>query len=170
MNYRAASREESDPKEIEGEKKMGRIILISFVAAIVVGGAAAFGGYKMGDSAGFERANQVRQQFAQQRQAAGGQGQQGGFGGTGGGGQGRGAGITGVIKSVDGGTLTVTIGQRDVQVSLSDKTQIERTASGTHADLTAGTRVLVTPDSGGGTNGGTGSSFNAVSVLILPAQ
>ncbi len=149
---------------------MGRTILISFVVAIVVGGAAAFGGYKMGDSAGFQRANQVRQQFAQQRQAAGGQGQQSGFGGTGGGGQGRGAGITGVIKSVDGGTLTVTIGQRDVQVSLSDKTQIERTASGTRADLTAGTRVLVTPDSGGGTNGGTGSSFNAVSVLILPAQ
>jgi hypothetical protein len=170
MNYRAASREESDLKEIEGEKKMGRTILISFVVAIVVGGAAAFGGYKMGDSAGFERANQVRQQFAQQRQAAGGQGQQSGFGGTGGGGQGRGAGITGVIKSMDGDTLTVTIGQRDVQVSLSDKTQIERTASGTRADLTAGTRVLVTPDSGGGTNGGTGNSFNAVSVLILPAQ
>jgi hypothetical protein len=148
---------------------MGRTIVIALVVAIVVGGAAGFGGYKMGDSAGFERANQVRQQFTQQRQAAGGQGQQGGFGGTGGGGQGRGAGITGVIKSVDGDTLTVTIGQRDVQIKLGDKTQIERTASGARADLTAGTRVLVTPDSSGGTSG-TGNSFNAVSVLILPAQ
>jgi hypothetical protein len=158
----------SEIRNQKGDKRMGRTILIALVVAIVVGGAAGFGGYKMGDSAGFERANQVRQQFTQQRQAAGGQGQQGGLG-TGGGGQGRGAGITGVIKSVNGDTLTVTIGQRDVQVSLSDKTQIERTASGARADLTAGTRVLVTPDSGG-TNGGTGNSFNAVSVLILPAQ
>ena len=57
---------------------MGRTILIALVVAIVVGGAAGFGGYKMGDTAGFERANQVRQQFAQQRQAQSGQTQQGG--------------------------------------------------------------------------------------------
>jgi hypothetical protein len=157
---------------------MGRTILIALVVAIVVGGAAAFGGYKMGDSAGFERANQVRQQFAQQRQAAGGQGQQGGFsGGTGSGGQGRGVGISGVIKSVDGDTLTVTIGQRDVQIKLSDKTQIEKTTPGSRSELTTGARVMVTPESGGGASGGTnsggatdGNSFNAVSVLILPVQ
>ena len=51
---------------------MGRTILIALVVAIVVGGAAAYGGYKMGDTAGFQRANLVRQQFAQTRQ--GGQG------------------------------------------------------------------------------------------------
>ena len=68
---------------------MGKTILIALVVAIVVGGAAAYGGYKMGDGAGFERANQVRQQFAQTRQ--GGQGSQGqsgtgGFGASGTGG------------------------------------------------------------------------------------
>ena len=157
---------------------MGRTILIALVVAIVVGGAAGFGGYKMGDSAGFERANQVRQQFTQQRQAAGGQGQQGGFsGGTGSGGQGRGVGISGVIKSVDGDTLTVTIGQRDVQIKLSDKTQIEKATPGSRSELTTGARVMVTPENGGGASGGTnsdgatgGNSFNAVSVLILPVQ
>ena len=155
---------------------MVKTILISLVVAIVVGGAAAFGGYKMGDSAGFERANQIRQQFTQQRQTAGGQGQQGSFGS---GSQVRGVGLTGVIKNVEGDTLTVTIGQRDVQVKLSDKTQIEKAAQGTRAELTAGTRVMVTPNNGGssggsGNTGGTGStgsnSFDAVSVLILPAQ
>jgi len=47
---------------------MGRTILVALVVAIIVGGAAGFGGYKMGDTAGFQRANLVRQQFAQQRQ------------------------------------------------------------------------------------------------------
>ncbi len=160
---------------------MGRTILIALVAAIVVGGAAGFGGYKMGDTAGFARANQVRQQFLQQRQTAGGQGQQA----SGLGAAGANRAIQGVVKSVDGDTLTVTLGQRDMQVKLSDKTQIEKTASGTRADLTAGTRVLVTPENGGGSGNGNatggggstgsgsatgGNSFNAVSVLILPAQ
>jgi hypothetical protein len=156
---------------------MGKTILIALVVAIVAAAAAGLGGYRMGDSAGFERANQVRQQFFQQRQTAGGQGQQGSLGSSSG--QSRGVGITGVIKSVDGNTLTVTIGQRDVQVMLSDKTQIEKAAPGTRAELTAGTRVLVTPNSSGGSGGNSGSgtgsstganSFDAVSVLILPAQ
>ena len=149
---------------------MGRTILIALVVAIVVGGAAGFGGYKMGDAAGFERANQVRQQFAQQRQAQPGQTQQGG-------GFSAGRGIQGTIKSVDGDTLTVTIGQRDVQVKLSDKTQIEKAASGSRTDLAAGARVTITPEGSaassggnGGSAGGSSDSISAAAVMVLPAQ
>ena len=145
---------------------MGRTILIALVVAIVVGGAAGFGGYKMGDSAGFERANQVRQQFFQQRQTAGGQGQQGSLGS--GSGQGRGVGISGVIKSVDGNTLTVTIGQRDVQVELRDSTQVLKSTPGTRSELAAGTRVMITAE--GGSSSGSSDTFNAAAIQILPPQ
>ena len=160
---------------------MGRTILIALVVAIVVGGAAGFGGYKLGDGAGFERANQVRQQFAQQRQTgqsgganSGGAGAQGGFAGTGGGagaqgGAGRGiVAVQGVIKSIEGDNVTVTVGNRDVTVKLSDKTQVSKAASGGRADLVTGARVMVTPE-GSGTGSGS-ESVNAAAVLILPAQ
>ena len=161
---------------------MGRTILIVFVVAIVVGGAAAFGGYKMGDSAGFERANQVRQQFAQTRQGVQGQGGQGGFGGgTGvGGSANRAFELQGVIKSVDGDKMTITIGQRDVTVTLTDKTQFLKSIAGARTDLAAGGRVMVAPEAGsngstgtgggGGTGGGAGGSVSAASVTLLPAQ
>ncbi len=151
---------------------MGRTILISIVVAIVVGGAAAFGGYKMGDSAGFERANLVRQQFAQSRQ--GGQGQ---FGqGAGAGGGNRAFELQGIVKSVDGNTMTVTVGQRDVTVTLSDKTQFLKSVAGARTDLAAGVRVMISPETtgggngGGGTGGAGGGSVGAASVTLLPAQ
>jgi hypothetical protein len=155
---------------------MGRTILIALVVAIVVGGAAGFGGYKMGDTAGFARANQVRQQFAQTRQ-----GGQGGTGGAGGGN--RAFELQGTVKSVDGNTMVVTIGQRDVTVTLTDKTQFLKSVSGTRTDLAAGARVMVAPEGGnaggagtGGNGGGAGgaggasTAMNAASVTILPAQ
>jgi len=162
---------------------MGRTILIALVVAIVVGGAAAYGGYRMGDNVGFERANQVRQQFAQTRQ--GGQGQngqgqfgQGGFGGAAGGN--RAFELQGVIKSVDGDKMTITIGQRDVTVTLTDKTQFLKSIAGARTDFTAGGRVMVAPEAGGngstgtgggdGTGGGAGGSVSAASVTLLPAQ
>ena len=146
---------------------MGRTILIALVVAIVVGGAAAYGGYKMGDTAGFARANLVRQQFAQTRQ-----GGQGGGGGTGGGN--RAFELQGTVKSVDGNTMIVTIGQRDVTVTLTDKTQFLKSVAGARTDLTAGARVMIAPETTSGGNGGsatgTSSSINAASVTILPAQ
>ena len=166
---------------------MGKTILIALVAAIVVGFAAGFGGYKMGDSAGFERANLVRQQFAQQRQSTGGQGQQGSLaGGTGAGGN-RAFELQGTVKSVEGDTLTVTVGQRDVTVTLTDKTQFLKSVAGARTDFAAGARVMIAPEvsggnggtgGGGGTSGGGGtggsaggtSSVNAASVTLLSAQ
>ena len=155
---------------------MGRTILISLVVAIVVGGAAAFGGYKMGDGAGFERANQVRQQFAQSRQ--GGQGQ---FGqGAGAGGGNRAFELQGTVKSVDGDTLTVTVGQRDVTVKLSNTTQILKSVASTRTDLVAGAHVMITPAAGNAGGGGTGASgtgaggasgtLNAAMVTVVPSQ
>lgn len=155
---------------------MGRTILIALVVAIVVGGAAAYGGYKMGDTAGFERANLVRQQFAQTRQSGqGGQGQ-GGVGGFGAGGGNRAFELQGVVKSVDGNTMTVTIAQRDVTVTLTDKTQFLKSVAGVRTDLAAGERVMVAPEgsnaggAGGAGAGGAGAAINAASVTVLPAQ
>lgn len=157
---------------------MGKTILIALVVAIVVGGAAAYGGYKMGDTAGFERANTVRQQFAASRQNT--QNQTGqGQSGQGGAGGNRAFELQGVVKSVDGNTMTVTIGQRDVAVTLTDKTQFLKSVAGARTDLAAGARVTVAPEAGngggtgtGGTGSGTGSagSVNAVSVTFLSAQ
>jgi hypothetical protein len=149
---------------------MGKTILIAFIV-IVVGAIAAFAGYRVGDGAGFERANQVRQQFFQQRQT--GQGNAGGFasgsGGSsgGGGGAGRGLAVQGTIKSIDGDTLTVTLGNRQVQVKLGDKTQLLKSVAGTRDELAAGARVMITPE--GNATGG-GDSLNAASVTILPPQ
>ncbi len=157
---------------------MGRTILIALVVAIVVGGAAAFGGYRMGDNVGFERANQVRQQFAQTRQGGQGQNGQGGFSGAAGGN--RAFELQGVVKSVDGDKMTITIGQRDVTVTLTDKTQFLKSVAGARTDLAAGGRVMVAPEAGGnggtgtggsgGTGGGAGGSVSAASVTLLPAQ
>ena len=152
---------------------MGRTILIALVVAIVVGGAAGFGGYKMGDTAGFERANLVRQQFAQTRQ-----GGQGGTGGFGAGGGNRAFELQGTVKSVDGNTMVVTIGQRDVTVTLTDKTQFLKSVSGTRTDLAAGARVMVAPEGGNAGAGAAlvvalvvhGAAVNAASVTVLPAQ
>ena len=158
---------------------MGRTILIVLVVAIVVGSAAAFGGYKMGDSAGFERANQVRQQFAQTRQGVQGQGGQGGFGGgTGvGGSANRAFELQGTVKSVDGSTMIVTIGQRDVTVTLTDKTQFLKSVASARTDLTAGAQVMIAPEAGngggtgtGGGGGTSGGSVSAASVTLLPTQ
>ena len=144
---------------------MGRTILIALVVAIVVGGAAGFGGYKMGDAAGFERANLVRQQFAQTRQ--GGQGGTGSFAAGGN----RAFELQGAVKSVDGNTMTVTIGQRDVTVTLTDKTQFLKSVSGTRTDLAVGARVMVAPEGGNGAGaGGASTAVNAASVTVLPAQ
>ncbi len=150
---------------------MGRIVLVVFIVA-AVGAAAAYGGYRMGDAAGFERANMVRQQFAQTRQ--GGQGGQSGAGGLVAGGGNRAFELQGAVKSVDDNTMVVTMGQRDVTVTLTDKTQFLKSVAGARTDLAAGARVMVAPEGGNaGGSGGAGGAIaviNAASVTVLPAQ
>ncbi len=162
---------------------MGRTILIAIVAAIVVGAIAGFVGYRTGDAAGFQYANQIRQQFAASRQ--GGQGSTtGGFGAGSGGGGNRAFELQGTVKSLNGNTMVVTGGQRDVTVTLTDQTQFLKSVSGARTDVAAGARVAVMPATGNGggsgTGGGTGSggggtgganaAVNAASVTVLPAQ
>ena len=77
--------------------------------------------------------------------------------------------------------MTITIGQRDVTVTLTDKTQFLKSVAGARTDLAAGARVMVAPEASGG-NGGTGggggtggsaggtSSVSAASVTLLSAQ
>jgi len=141
---------------------MRRTILL-VVIVIVLASAAGAGGYMMGDRAGFERANAVRQEFFQQRQAAGGQGQPGSLGS--GAGMSRGAGVSGVIKSVEGDSLTITLGNRDVKVMLNDKTQVLKSTPGARSELTAGARVMITAES---SSGGSSDGFNAAAIQILP--
>ena len=161
---------------------MGRTILIAIVVAIVVGGAAGFVGYRTGDAAGFQRANLVRQQFAASRQGGQG-GTTGGFGAGGSGGGNRAFELQGTVKSINGNTMVVTVGQRDVTVTLTDQTQFLKSVSDTRTDVVAGARVAVMPATGngggtgagggGGTGGGTGggnTAVNAASVTVLPAQ
>jgi hypothetical protein len=156
---------------------MGRTILIAVVVAIVVAVIAGFVGYRTGDAAGFERANLVRQQFAQTRQGA--QGNTSGGFGAGGGGN-RAFELQGTVKSINDNTMIVTIGQRDVTVTLTDQTQFLKSVSGARTDLVSGAHVAVTPEGGnaGGTGAGGGSGItggasaavNAASVTVLPAQ
>ena len=168
---------------------MGRTILIAIVVAIVVGGIAGFVGYRTGDAAGFQRANLVRQQFAASRQGGQG-GTTGGFGAGGSGGGNRAFELQGTVKSINGNTMVVTVGQRDVTVTLTDQTQFLKSVSDTRTDVVAGARVAVMPATGngggggtggggtgagggGGTGGGTGggnTAVNAASVTVLPAQ
>lgn len=82
-----------------------------------------------------------------------------------GGGQARG--ISGSIKSVNGDTLVITAGQRDLNININGQTQIEQAMPGNRTELTPGERVLVTPNS---TAGGSGGTLDATSILILPAQ
>ena len=143
---------------------MGKILLVILIVVVVAAGAT-YGGYRMGDSAGFERANQVRQQFSQQRQS--GQGGASGLTGNSSGAQGRGVNISGVIKSVDGDTITITLGQRDVQVKLSNQTQVQKAGAGSRDDLKAGESVLVTPDGSGGSNS---SQLTAATITVLSPE
>lgn len=154
-----------------------KVVLIVLVVIVLIAGAGA-GGYYLGDQAGFARANQVRQSFLANRFGQGNQNGGGGFGAgggqngngqTGGGGQNRVGGIQAQIKSVDNNTVTVTVGQRDVKVQLTDQTTVEQASTGSKTDLKAGQRVLVTPERAAGTTT-SGDSINASSILILPAQ
>lgn len=158
---------------------MGKILLV-IVIVIVVGAGTAYAGYRMGDAAGFERANQVRQQFAQQRQTnqvAPGGAATGGAGVLAGGAAGRALGVQGTVKSVEGDTMTVTVANRDVKIKLNDKTQILKSVASTRTDLAAGARVMITPEGGVAAFGGAGSRTGggadnviAAEITILPAQ
>jgi hypothetical protein len=55
-------------------------------------------------------------------------------------------GATGEVKSIDGNTITLSTGQNETTVTLSDNTAIVKTTSGAVADLAEGQQVMVTGD------------------------
>lgn len=135
-------------------------IVIIIVGVIIVAAGSAVGGFFGGRAYQRNQANTVRNDFLRSR------GVQGfdpnaapnlndiparGFGG----------GATGQVKSIDSNTLTITTARNETKVTLSDTTRIEKSTTGTLADLTAGQQVMVTGqrDSNG--------NITAVQVLIL---
>ncbi len=71
----------------------------------------------------------------------------------------------GTVEKVDGKTLTLSEGNnRQVQVTLTDQTQITKQAPGTPADLTPGTRVVVVASG----QPAAGGAITAASVSVLP--
>lgn len=117
---------------------MKKILLV--IAGIALLAVAAGAGFQYGKMYQSNQANQIRSQFLRSRginsengtRGAGG----GGFGGFGGG-------VFGQLKSVNGNTLTVTTQNGDETVDLTTNTQIEKTTTGTTADLKAGEQLIV---------------------------
>jgi hypothetical protein len=129
-------------------KKILMIVAAILILALVAGGSF-WGGMKYQTA----QAAQIQANFFNARggqfpgdgQSPGaGQRQNGGQFPSGGPGFAGGRGTVGEVKSIDGNVLTLSTAQNVTTVNLSDSTQIQKTASGTTADLQPGTRVLVT--------------------------
>ena len=132
---------------------MKKNILIPLIIAgvIVLVAGAAVGGFFGGKAYESNRASSIRNDFMRERGIQGfdpnavpDMGQITGQNGANFSGGGFGRGASGEIKSIDGNTLTLTTGQNETKVTLSDTTTIVKTISGSTADLTAGQQVMVT--------------------------
>jgi hypothetical protein len=110
------------------------LLIIAGLALLVV---AAGAGFEYGKTYQSNQASQIRSQFLRSRginpSNGSGGAQAAGFGG----------GTFGQLKSVNGNTLTLTTQNGDVTVDLTANTQIEKTTSGTPADLQAGQQLVV---------------------------
>ncbi len=141
------------------------ILVIGILVAFVVGGA---GGFVWGRNVGLNEQINIRTEFFQQRAAASGASTTGTGGNRAGafssaagdttaGGrgallQGRQL-VNGIVKSVEGNTVTVTQ-QRDgstTTLTVDDKTIIEKTVNGTLADIQPGWRITAVEQTSGGT-------------------
>jgi Domain of unknown function (DUF5666) len=123
----------------------GKWIALIVVGLIVIGALAGFGGYTAGVNAGKSQALAARDTFLAQRGI--GSGQVGGaFNG-----QGTGGGrqfnpenfAAGQVKQIDGNTIQLSTAQSVVTVKVSDKTQIQKMASGSLSDVQTGERITV---------------------------
>jgi hypothetical protein len=147
--------------------KKNILIPMIIIGAIVLVAGAAVGGFFGGRAYQRNQANTVRNNFMRDRgiqgfdpNAAPNAVQGGANFPAGGIVMGRGA--TGEVKSIDGNTLTLTSGDTETVITLSDTTQIVKTTSGTTADLTVGQQVMVT-----GERDANGKITTATQVTIL---
>ncbi len=143
---------------------MKKNLILVVVVAIIVGGAAFWGGMTYGKSQAQASLQAQRRQLFTNGGDAGAPGQTGGA--TMRGGQNGGGFVSGDIASVGNDSLTVK--QRDGSskiVLFSASTEISKNASGTAADLTAGKSVTVS-----GTANQDGSvTANSIQLRTLPA-
>ncbi len=139
---------------------MKTTLIITIIVAVIVAVGAGVGGFFGGKAYESSHANSVRNNFLRARGI-----ETNGANGTNGATRGAfGGGTFGQIKSLNGNTLVVTTAQNtDVTVTLSNTTRIEKTTTGTTADLQTGDQVTVAGqrDSNG--------NITAVQVTILPA-
>ena len=133
-------------------------IVLAVVVAIVLMGAAGFGGYTMGHSAGLTDAQNVRNEFFQQRfgqsggngQSAQGQGGQVGQNGQSGQFTRRPVAF-GTVKSVQGNTIELTAADGStVTVSTTSQTTVQKTVAGAVSDIKPGDRISVAGNQSGG--------------------
>ena len=109
------------------------------------------------------RSGEITQEdLAQLRQQLGAQGGQGSTGAFGGGGGFGGAGLSGVIESVQDGTLTVNTAQGPLQASIGEDTVVRTLAEISPGELQQGMQVTV--------NGERGEDgiIRAVSITLVP--
>ena len=130
-------------------------IVLAVVVAIVLMGAAGFGGYTMGHSAGLTDAQNVRNEFFQQRfgQSGGnGQSAQGQGGQVGQSGQFTRRPVAfGTVKSVQGNTIELTAADGStVTVSTTSQTTVQKTVAGAVSDIKPGDRISVAGNQSGG--------------------
>lgn len=132
------------------------LFVVGILVALLVGGV---GGFVWGRNVGLSEQINIRTEFFQQRAAAMsgapsavGDNPQGAGARGGAFAQGRQL-VNGVVKSVEGNTVTVTQ-QRDgstTTLTVDDKTIIEKTTSGTLADIKPGWRITAVEQTVGGT-------------------
>jgi hypothetical protein len=127
----------------------GKWIALIVVGVIVVGAAAAFGGYTAGVSTGKTQALAARNAFLADRGIGNGQGTAA-FNGQGpNGGQNGGRPFnadnfaTGQVKQIDGNTIQLSTAQAVVTVKVNDQTQIQKMGPGSLADIQTGERITV---------------------------
>ncbi len=148
-----------------------RIALVALLVIVLVA-AAAGGGFYFGTNYGVAQAQSIRNEFFQNR-GQGGQGGAGNFanGGQRGTGQGQnpgdaqGAGFrgaNGVVKSVQGNTITLTERNGNtVTVTLDSKTVVDKTVQGTSSDIQPGETITVLSNQ-------TGNNITAQTIQIRP--
>jgi hypothetical protein len=127
-------------------------IALAALIVVLVAGATGAAAYNAGKQAGVTEGLAARNNFFQARgggtgaqgAAAGGAAAQGnGTRGTQGGTAAAGNFAAGQVKSINGNNLEISTATDVTKVKLTDKTQIQKTVSGTPSDITTGERVVV---------------------------
>jgi hypothetical protein len=127
-------------------------IALAGLIVVLVAGASSAAAYNMGKQAGVTEGLAARNNFFAARGGAGAQGGQGAAAGgaaaQGGargaqGGAAAGNFAAGQVKSINGNSLEISTATDVTKVKLTDKTQIQKTVSGTPSDITTGERVVV---------------------------